>query len=250
MLVDLKPEEQWRPDITKEELIAKMEKMLDEMPGIQPTFSQPIRDNVLESISQIDGQIVIKIFGETRTCSRQKIEEVLKLITPDPGCRPRLRRSRRTRSAVAGGDRPGARGALRPERRRRPGCDRDGARRPAATQIWEGERKFGVVVRLREEERSDVDALRDPAAGCAGPSQIPLDQVAKIGVQDGVMNISREAGRSTAAIGVFIKGRDMGSLVQEMQTGSRGEGETAARATTSRGAASSRTSSARWGGCS
>ena len=48
-------------------------------------------------------------------------------------------------------------------------------------------------------------------------SQVPLDQVAKIGVQEGVMNISREGGRSTAAIGVFIKGRDMGSLVQEMQ---------------------------------
>ena len=48
--------------------------------------------------------------------------------------------------------------------------------------------------------------------------QIPLDQVAKIGAQDGVINISREAERSTAAIGVFIKGRDMGGVVAEMQS--------------------------------
>ena len=86
-----------------------------------------------------------------------------------------------------------------------------------ATQMWEGEKRFGVVVRMREEERSNVEALRGLLLDAPDHSQIPLDQVAKIGVQEGVMNISREAGRSTAAIGVFIKGRDMGSLVQEMQ---------------------------------
>ncbi len=86
-----------------------------------------------------------------------------------------------------------------------------------ATQMWEGEKRFGVVVRMREEERSNVEALRGLLLDAPDHSQIPLDQVAKIGVQEGIMNISREAGRSTAAIGVFIKGRDMGSLVQEMQ---------------------------------
>jgi len=60
-------------------------------------------------------------------------------------------------------------------------------------------------------------------------SQVPLDQVAKISVQEGVMNISREAGRGTAAIGVFIKDRDMGSLVQEMQQVVPEESENSAR---------------------
>src|SRR5262249_37754253 len=62
--VDLKPQEQWRPGITREDLEKEMDKALDVLPGINPSFSQPIRDNVLESISQIDGQIVIKVFGE------------------------------------------------------------------------------------------------------------------------------------------------------------------------------------------
>ena len=79
ILVDLKPLSEWRPNVTKEALIARMEKTLDDMPGIQPSFSQPIRDNVLESISQIDGQIVIKIFGDDSSVLKQKIEEVLQL---------------------------------------------------------------------------------------------------------------------------------------------------------------------------
>src|SRR5207249_8637455 len=61
VFVDVHPPEDWMRKITKEELILAMERTLEEIPGVQPTFSQPIRDNVLESISQIDGQIVIKM---------------------------------------------------------------------------------------------------------------------------------------------------------------------------------------------
>src|SRR4029079_16582999 len=57
-LVDVKPQSAWRHGITKPDLIAQMNSALGTLPGIEPSFSQPIRDNVLESISQIDGQIV------------------------------------------------------------------------------------------------------------------------------------------------------------------------------------------------
>jgi cobalt-zinc-cadmium resistance protein CzcA len=218
VLVDLKPLSEWRPHVTKEELIDRMDKLLDDMPGIKPSFSQPIRDNVLESISQIDGQIVIKIFGSDSNGLKQKIEEVLKVVSPIRGV------------ARAFVDRAGRIPQLQVE------IDRERAARYGlnvadiedvietalggrpATQIWEGERRFGVVVRLHEEERSNIDALRGLLLDAPNHSQVPLDQVAKISVQDGVMNISREAGRSMAAIGVFLKDRDMGSLVQEMQS--------------------------------
>ncbi|MBI3679279.1 MAG: efflux RND transporter permease subunit [Acidobacteria bacterium] len=217
MLVDLKPQSEWRPNVTKEDLIAKMEKTLDDMPGIKPAFSQPIRDNVLESISQIDGQIVIKIFGDDSNLLKQKIEEILPLISPIRGVgRAFVDRAGRVPQLQIEIDR---------ERAARYGlnvADIEDVIETAlggrpATQIWEGEKRFGVVVRLREEERSNIDALRGLLLDAPDHSQVPLDQVAKIGVQDGVMNISREGGRSTAAIGVFLKGRDMGSLVQEMQ---------------------------------
>jgi len=217
MLVDLKPLPEWRPNVTKEALIARMEKTLDDMPGIQPSFSQPIRDNVLESISQIDGQIVVKIFGDDSSVLKQKIEEVLQLILPIQGVgRAFVDRAGRI---------PQLQIAIDRERAARYGlnvADIEDVIETAlggrpATQIWEGERRFNVVVRLREEERSNLEALRGLLLEPPDGSQVPLDQVAKIGVQEGVLNISRESGRSTAAIGIFIKDRDMGSLVQEMQ---------------------------------
>jgi heavy metal efflux system protein len=217
VLVDLKPDTEWGPGVTKEGLIAQMEKMMDDMPGIKPSFSQPIRDSVLESISQIDGQIVIKMFGPDPAMLKSKMNDILTLIAPVRGV---------GRAFV---DRAGQIPQLQIE------VDRGRAARYGlnvadiedvietalggrpATQIWEGERRFNVVVRLDESQRNDIDSLRNLLLDAPDGSQIPLDQVAKISIQEGVLNISREGGRSTAAIGVFIKNRDMGSLVQEMQ---------------------------------
>ncbi|MEZ5351327.1 MAG: CusA/CzcA family heavy metal efflux RND transporter [Bryobacteraceae bacterium] len=217
VLVDLKPVTEWAPNVTKEELIDKMEKMLDDMPGIKPTFSQPIRDSVLESISQIDGQIVIKMFGDDSTILKEKMGEVLKLITPvrgvgrafvdRAGAIPQLQiqidRERAARYGLNVGD---IEDVIETALGGRP-----------ATQIWEGERRFSVVVRLQENERSNLDSLRGLLLDAPDGSQVPLDQVAHIGMQEGILNISREGGRSAAAIGVFIKNRDMGSLVEEME---------------------------------
>lgn len=63
-LVDLYPVDQWKRKITKNDLLGQMQKALETVPGYEPSFSQPIRDNILESISQIDGQVVIKVFGD------------------------------------------------------------------------------------------------------------------------------------------------------------------------------------------
>ena len=217
MLVELKPESEWRPHITKAEIIAQMEKEVDAMPGIKPAFSQPIRDNVLESISQIDGQIVIKLFGPDSSVLKTQIEQVLKLIEPIRGVGrafvdragrvPQLQIDiDRTRAARYGLNVADIEDVIETALGGRP-----------ATQIWEGERRFNVVVRLNEEVRNNVDKLRNLLLDAPDGSQIPLDQVARIETQDGVLNISREGGRGTAAIGVFIKDRDMGSLVAEMQ---------------------------------
>jgi hypothetical protein len=85
MLVDLKPVQEWRKNVSKEDLIAEMNTAMDALPGIEASFSQPIRDNVLESISQIDGQIVVKIFGEDSNLINTKIVEMLHLISQVQG---------------------------------------------------------------------------------------------------------------------------------------------------------------------
>ena len=217
MLVDLQPQEQWRRRVSKEDLISEMERRLDSLPGVEASFSQPIRDNVLESISQIDGQIVVKIFGEDSNLLKTKIVELLHLISPIRGVsRAYVDRAGRTPQLQVEVDR---------ERAARYGLNVADIQdlietalggRPA-TQIWEGEKRFGVVVRLKEEERRNIDSIRGLLLDAGDGSQVPLDQVARISIQEGVMNISREAGRGLAAVGIFIKNRDMGSLVQEMQ---------------------------------
>jgi cobalt-zinc-cadmium resistance protein CzcA len=69
--VDLKPATEWRPGQTKESILEAMDTALGGLPGLETSFSQPIRDNVLESISQIDGQVVIKVFGEDAAMLQQ-----------------------------------------------------------------------------------------------------------------------------------------------------------------------------------
>src|SRR5262249_12641260 len=85
VFVGLKPLAEWPKGATRDQLIQDMNVALNAIPGVDPSFSQPIRDNVLESISQIDGQIVIKVFGEDIGIVRERAEKVLKLISDVPG---------------------------------------------------------------------------------------------------------------------------------------------------------------------
>ena len=217
VFVDIKPPEEWTRGLDKEQVVEEMEKALDAIPGIKPTFTQPIRDQVLESISQIDGQIVIKMFGEDTLVLRNHITNVLDEVSQVKGV------------ARAFVDRFGMVPQLSIEIDRvkagRYGLnvdDIDGVIETAlggkdATEIWEGEQKYGVVVRMREDERKNLDALRQLSLDTPGGGHVPLEEVAKIHINEGSMNISREAGLRVACIGVFIRGRDMGSIVAEMQ---------------------------------
>ena len=217
VFVDAKPPEEWRPGVEKEDLVLEMEKALDVIPGIKPTFTQPIRDQVLESISQIDGQIVIKMFGQDTAVLRTHINQVLDEVSTVPGV------------ARAFVDRFGQVPQLNIEIDRvkaaRYGLNVDDIDEvietalggKAATEIWEGERKYTVVVRLRENERQNLDRLRRLLIDTPTGSRVPLEEVANIRVGEGSMNISRESGLRVACIGVFIRGRDMGSIVAEMQ---------------------------------
>jgi heavy metal efflux system protein len=216
MLVDLKPDAQWRSGMTKEKLIREMEDKINDMPGIEPTFSQPVRDQILESISQIDGQIVIKIFGDDMQTLHATGRQLLDRIDSVPGV------------ARAFIDRDGELPQYRLE------IDRAAAARyglnvadvqdvietalagKAATELWEGERHFSVVVRLKNDERS-LDRLREVLIPTPSGAQVPLANLVDFKLGSGAMNIAREAGQRVVAIGVFIRDRDMGSVVADMQ---------------------------------
>ena len=215
--VDVKPASEWTRHITKEQLIAEMDRALDAIPGIDASFSQPIRDNILESISQIDGQVVIKVFGADGAALRKDATAVLDAVSGTPGvARAFIDRAGQVPQLQITVDR---------QRAARYGLNvadiQDtietalGGRE--ATEIWEGEQRFGVVVRLPAEARADADTVRQIRVDTADGAHIRLADVADIGVRQGAMNISRESGSRVMAIGVFIRGRDMGSAVEEMQ---------------------------------
>lgn len=216
-LIDLKPESEWRRGITKRQLMDEMEGKLTAIPGIEPSFSQPIRDNVLESISQIDGQIVIKVFGPDLATLRELSEKTLHAIRDVRGVRRAfIDRLGELPQVLIEIDRPAAaRYGLNV-------ADIDDVIETAlggatATQLWEGERRFAVVLRLKDPERT-VSRLQDVLVSTPGGAHIPLSQVAEFRTAGGSMNISRENGTRVQSIGVFIRDRDMGSVVADMKT--------------------------------
>lgn len=161
VFVDLKPPEQWTRPISKEQLIEEMDHALDALPGVETSFSQPIRDNILESISQIDGQIVVKVFSQDGALVREKAQEVLRAIKPIRGV------ARAFIDRV--GEIPQLQIVIDRQRAARYGlniADVEDVIETAlggkvATDMWEGEQRFGVVVRLREDERRDITAIKN-----------------------------------------------------------------------------------------
>jgi heavy metal efflux system protein len=215
--VDLKPKDEWTRKITKDQLLDEMQKRLLTVPGIDPSFSQPIRDNILESISQIDGQIVVKVFGADTEVLHEKAQEVINALAPVAGV---------SRAFI---DRAGQIPQLQID------IDRGRAARygvnisdiedvietaiggKTATEIWEGEKRFGVAVRLKEQDRQSGEAIGKILVDTPSGARVPLEELSTIKVGAGQANIARELGTRLTAIGIFLHGRDMGSVVADAQ---------------------------------
>ena len=216
IFVGLKPSESWRKGYTKERLIDEMDKAVSAIPSMEPSFSQPIRDNVLESISQIDGQIVIKVAGDdladikkTTEAIEREIKQVRGVFRSEidragevPHLLIDIDRARAARAGLNVGDVQDVIEAALAGK--------------VATQLWEGERKFSVAVRLPEDRRS-IDSLAAIPIATPDGGYVALGAVATIRESAGAMDIAREGGRRMMAVGIFIKGRDMGSVVADMQ---------------------------------
>ena len=216
--ISLKDASEWRSGYDKPRILAEMDARLRAIPGIDPSFSQPIRDNVLQSVSgQVNGQIVLKIYGDDLRTLYQLAHQALPLIRGVSGV------------ATAEVDREGELPQVRIEIDR-PAAARYGINiadiqdvvetvlggRPA-TELYEGEQHFSVVARVPDEKRT-LAALHQILVAAPDGTQIPLDAVAHFAVGSGVQDISRENGTRVVSIGIFIQGRDLGSIVHDLQT--------------------------------
>jgi cobalt-zinc-cadmium resistance protein CzcA len=183
---------------------------------MEPSFSQPIRDNVLESISQVDGQIVIKVRGDDLDAINATARRILSQISSVQGVvRAFIDRDGTLPQYLIDIDRAGA---------ARYGVNvgdiqdlvETALAGKATSELWEGEKHFSVVVRLRPGERG-ISNLPQLLVATPVGAQVPLASVARFRAVSGAMNIARENGRRVVSVGVFIRDRDMGSVVKDMK---------------------------------
>lgn len=217
MIIILKDKDEWTSAETKEELMEKMEKALEEIPGATTEFSQPVQMRMNELMTGVRSDVAIKIFGEDIDMLVSKGEEVTEMIKGIPGV------ADAKAERVAGlpqitirynKDKLALYGLNVGELNR---VIRMGFAGEAAGIVYEGEKRFDLVVRLEEESRQDISNLKSLYVTLPSGSQIPLEQVADIKYEDGPMQISREDGRRRIVIGFNVRGADVESVVNKIQ---------------------------------
>ncbi len=216
VFVKLEPLEKWRPQMkTVNDLVAEMAANTAEIPGVEFNFSQPIRDNVNENISGQQGQIAFKIYGEDLEVLQKAAEQAKDVISEVPGAADV--------GLVKSGVAPQV--AVR--------LDRDALARydldlgevqdyietamggHVASEIWEGERRFDVTVRLPSSTREDVGAIRGVMLPLKDGSLVPLSAVAEVAMATGRAAITRENGRRYVGVRMNVRNRDLGGFVKE-----------------------------------
>src|SRR5271169_508724 len=216
--VDLKPHDQWRPVFreNKEELIAAMDRELEKRcPGAIWNFSQPIEDNVGETLTGTKGSLAFKIFGDDLKTLEQKGEEVTEVMSGIPGMHDvkLLRDFGQPNLDITIDRRQAARFGINV-------ADIQDAVQTAVggnavSQVLQGEARYDVVVRYQEPYRKTQDAIARVRLLSPSGERVSLAQLAKVEVKDGAYDIYREGNGRYLAITFNVRGRDLGTTVEE-----------------------------------
>jgi len=215
--VDLKPREEWPAGMTLDGLVAAMNARFGEIPGIDVNFSQPIKDNIEENISGLKGQLAVKVFGDDLDALQRAAAEVKRVLEGVPGVADL--------EVVQADTLPQVHIVVDRDRIARYGlnvADVEDVVETAiggrtATTLWEGERRFDVVVRLTQSARASIGELPDVRVVTPDGTPIPLGQLARIEIAPGQSAIHREANMRFVGIKCNVRGRDLGGFVAEAQ---------------------------------
>jgi cobalt-zinc-cadmium resistance protein CzcA len=215
--VDLKPKEQWRPIFhqDKERLIAAMDYELSKFPGVIWNYSQPISDNMEEAVSGVKGELAVKLYGS----DLRELERVAELI-------------RAQMATVAGIEDLGIFRVIgQPNLNLQ--VDREAAARfginvndiqdaiqtavgsSALTQVQQGEARFDVTLRYQQRYRNTPEAIENVRLLAPSGERVSLAQLTHMTTDDGAEEIYREGGQRYIAIKYSVRGRDLGSTVEE-----------------------------------
>jgi cobalt-zinc-cadmium resistance protein CzcA len=215
--VDLKPKSQWRPVFRqdKDEVIAAMDRELSKIPGTLWNFSQPISDNMEEAVSGVKGELAVKMYGDDLQQLEEKGDEVVNLMRKINGIedlglfrvlgQPNLNmvvdRQRAARFGINVADVQDA--------------VETAVGGKAVSQVLQGEQRYDLVMRYQAPYRDTKEAIASIRLASPSGERVSLAQLAKIEVHDGASEIYRESNSRYVAIKYSVRGRDLGSAVEE-----------------------------------
>ncbi|HAF78509.1 MAG TPA: CusA/CzcA family heavy metal efflux RND transporter, partial [Maribacter sp.] len=212
-----KDKSKWTSADSKEELIEKIQEKISVVPGVNFVFTQPVELRFNELLTGVREDVAIKLYGEDLGVLADKVQEIAAVIRSVPGAAdlnveatsglPQMtveyNRAKMAQygvtvdklndyvSAAFAGEEAGV--------------------------IFEGEKRFDVVIRLAEEYRQDINSLKNLFIDLPNGAQVPLKEVADISYKPGPMQISRDNTSRRISVGVNVRGRDVKSMVEEIQ---------------------------------
>lgn len=213
--IELKPEKDWKRNISKEDLLAELRDDLETYPGINFGFSQPIQDNVEEYVAGVKSSLVIKIFGDDLFELEEKAHEVANAIKDIEGITDL--------NVYENIGQPELRIQLHDNKMAKYGVTMSDAQSvvamaiggQAATIFYEGERMFDVRLRYQKSHRESADAIGNILVPVADGHHVPLKEISTIDFHTGPAFIYREGNSRYIGVGFSIEGRDLGSTIAE-----------------------------------
>jgi cobalt-zinc-cadmium resistance protein CzcA len=215
--VDLKRKEQWRPVFhqNKEALIAAIDGQLEKFPGVIWNYSQPISDNMEEAVSGVKGELAVKLYGDNlRTLEHTaeliqaqmaKVRGIEDLgifrIVGQPNLNFTVDREAAARWGVNVAD-------IQDALQTAIGSN-------TLTQVQQGEARYDVTVRYQKQYRDTRETIEDARLLTPSGERVSLAQLTKVSTDDGAEQINREGGQRYIAIKYSVRGRDLGSTVEE-----------------------------------
>ena len=218
--VILKPREEWPdPDLSKDELVAQMEESLSGLVGNLYEFSQPIELRFNELIAGVRGDVAVKLYGDDLTALTRSAGEVAEVLRGVEGAADvKVQQVTGFPTLDIAFDRPTiARYGLTVEEVAQSVAIALGGR-PAGL-VFEGDRRFDVVVRLEDATRDDFDQLGALPIVLESGVTVPLRTLADFQVVDGLAEVRREQGRRLVIVSANVRERDLGSFVEEARAG-------------------------------
>jgi len=217
IFVILTPQDEWTKVESKQELIDKVKEKVSVLPGINYEFTQPIEMRFNELLTGIREDVAIKLYGDDLNMLADKAEEISGLIAGIEGIEGIKAEATRGLPQITvkyNRTKLGQYGLKIKDLNTVVETAFSGG---VAGVIYEGERMFDLVVRLDEAHRQSIDDLRNLFVNTPNGNQVPLKEVAEISYQPGPMQISRDNTNRRTYVGINVEGRDVKSLVEEIQ---------------------------------